>query len=241
MATPYLVNTLRTLRAEFDAAYPGRDRKHDGWIGDAAHQRGKSDHNPDELGRVCAVDLTASGAVGARLAQTAIAAMKRRGQKGYVIHAGRIANTSVLGGAWRTYTGPNPHTGHVHVSAHSHLNSGDPWGVRPPARPVVPVVVPVAPPRWPLPSTHKLGRNPHRRVTWHDGMGGDAAGNAAIKMWQERMLARGWDALRESGADGMFGPVTERVVRQFQAEKGLPVTGAVDKGTWEAAWETTVE
>ena len=94
MATPYLVRTLRILREEFDAAHPGRDRKHDGWIGDAAHQLGKSDHNPDELGRVCAVDLTASGDVGAGLAETAIAAMKRRGQKGYVIHAGRIANPS---------------------------------------------------------------------------------------------------------------------------------------------------
>ena len=237
MATPYLVKTLRTLRTEFDAAYPGRDRRHDGWIGDAAHQRSKSDHNPDEQGRVCAVDLTASGAVGARLAQTAIAAMKRRGQRGYVIHAGRIANPSVLGGAWRTYTGSNPHTGHVHVSAHTLLESGDVWGVRPQVAPPAPVP---APP-WPVPTGHKIGRNPHRRATWHDGMGCCAAGNAAIKMWQERMIARGWDALREFGADGMFGPVTERVVRQFQAEKGLSVTGSIDKGTWEAAWETTVE
>ena len=233
----YLVPTLVTLRAEFDAAYPGRDREHDGWIGDAAHAKTKSDHNPDEQGRVRAVDLTGSGDVRTALAETAIAAMKRRGQRGYVIHAGRIANPSVQGGAWRTYTGPNPHTGHVHVSAHSHLDSDDPWRVRPPAEPVAPV----AAPRWPLPTGHKLGRNPHRRVTWHDGMGGDSDGRAAIKMWQERMIARGWDALREFGADGMFGSVTERVVRQFQAEKGLRVTGSIDKGTWEAAWETTVE
>ena len=237
MATPHLVRTLRTLRSEFDAASPGRDRKHDGWIGDAAHAKTRSDHNPDEQGRVRAVDLTASGALGADLAETAIAAMKRRGQRGYVIHAGRIANPSILGGVWRTYTGSNPHTGHVHVSAHTLLESGDAWGVRPPRAPVAPTRVP----RWPLPYTHKLGRNPHRRVTWHDGMGGDAAGNAAIKTWQLRMIERGWVALREFGADGMFGPATERVVRQFQEEKGLRVTGSIDKGTWGAAWETTVE
>jgi peptidoglycan hydrolase-like protein with peptidoglycan-binding domain len=38
-----------------------------------------------------------------------------------------------------------------------------------------------------------------------------------------------------SGAiDGIFGPVTEAVVRQYQADSGLPVTGVMDEPTWMA-------
>jgi peptidoglycan hydrolase-like protein with peptidoglycan-binding domain len=38
-----------------------------------------------------------------------------------------------------------------------------------------------------------------------------------------------------SGAiDGIFGPVTEAVVRQYQTDSGLPVTGIVDERTWMA-------
>ena len=65
----YLVPTLATLRAEFNSAFPGRSKSYDGWIGDDAHAKTKSDHNPDEKGRVRAVDLTAEGARGAALAE----------------------------------------------------------------------------------------------------------------------------------------------------------------------------
>ena len=34
--------------------------------------------------------------------------------------------------------------------------------------------------------------------------------------------------------DGVFGPVTEGVVRQYQTNAGLPVTGIVDEPTWMA-------
>jgi peptidoglycan hydrolase-like protein with peptidoglycan-binding domain len=38
-----------------------------------------------------------------------------------------------------------------------------------------------------------------------------------------------------SGAiDGIFGSVTETVVRQYQTDSGLPVTGVVDERTWMA-------
>ncbi|MFO1103318.1 MAG: peptidoglycan-binding protein [Methylocystis sp.] len=38
-----------------------------------------------------------------------------------------------------------------------------------------------------------------------------------------------------SGAiDGIFGPVTEAVVRQYQTNSGLPVTGIMDERTWLA-------
>lgn len=34
--------------------------------------------------------------------------------------------------------------------------------------------------------------------------------------------------------DGVFGPATQAVVRQYQASAGLPVTGIVDERTWMA-------
>jgi peptidoglycan hydrolase-like protein with peptidoglycan-binding domain len=34
--------------------------------------------------------------------------------------------------------------------------------------------------------------------------------------------------------DGIFGPATEAVVRQYQTDTGLPVTGVVDERTWMA-------
>ena len=34
--------------------------------------------------------------------------------------------------------------------------------------------------------------------------------------------------------DGVFGPVTEAVVRQYQTDSALPVTGVMDEQTWMA-------
>ena len=68
--------------------------------------------------------------------------------------------------------------------------------------------------------------------------GGDdivyARGSAGedVRVWQGRMRERGW-ILR---ADGIFGPRTESVVRDFQAEKGLRVDGVLGVNTWDAAW-----
>jgi glycosidase len=56
-----LVPCLVTLRAEFNALNPERDKGADGWIGDAAHQSRPSDHNPDSAGRVHAVDIDSTG------------------------------------------------------------------------------------------------------------------------------------------------------------------------------------
>lgn len=59
-----------------------------------------------------------------------------------------------------------------------------------------------------------------------------------LKMWQQRMLDRGWSGI--GAADGRYGPKTERVVRQFQKSKGLGVDGKIGPGTWAAAWTEPV-
>lgn len=61
-----------------------------------------------------------------------------------------------------------------------------------------------------------------------------------LAVYQARMQARGW-GIGADGADGRYGNDTERVVRQFQKNKGLKVTGHVDKATWDAAWSLPVK
>jgi hypothetical protein len=48
MASWILVPCLVSLRTEFNRLSPGRDKASDGSIGDAAHQKEPSDHNPDD-------------------------------------------------------------------------------------------------------------------------------------------------------------------------------------------------
>lgn len=39
--------------------------------------------------------------------------------------------------------------------------------------------------------------------------------------------------LRAGRGDGWYGPVTAATVRSFQKANGLPVTGRVDRSTWD--------
>ena len=55
---------------------------------------------------------------------------------------------------------------------------------------------------------------------------------ADLRRWQEQMRKRGWSLT----ADGLYGPATARVARQFQAEKGLPADSRIGAQTWAAAW-----
>ncbi len=57
-----------------------------------------------------------------------------------------------------------------------------------------------------------------------------------VRTVQARLAARGWTI----GVDGSFGPQTDRVVRQFQAEKGLAADGIVGKMTWNALWNAPI-
>jgi len=54
---PRLSKSAIQLREQIDDAFPDRDRTSDGWIGDTRHAARKSDHNPDVLGWVRAIDI----------------------------------------------------------------------------------------------------------------------------------------------------------------------------------------
>jgi peptidoglycan hydrolase-like protein with peptidoglycan-binding domain len=89
---------------------------------------------------------------------------------------------------------------------------------------------PGAAPPWPYGSLDYLGQ-PSSDPYCHSGYYG-GEDNTNVRMWQAQMRARGWDI----DADGMYGPSSENVCRQFQQEKGLDVDGLVGPETWDASW-----
>lgn len=54
-----------------------------------------------------------------------------------------------------------------------------------------------------------------------------------VKAWQEYLKTCNID-IGPSGADGDFGPYTERAVRLYQRTRGLPVTGIIDQDDWNS-------
>ncbi len=49
-----------------------------------------------------------------------------------------------------------------------------------------------------------------------------------------RVVRRERDGVTDVPIDGRFGPDTAEAVRRFQEEIGLPVTGDVDRATWDS-------
>lgn len=146
-----LVPCLVTLRSEFNAVSPGRDKGADGSISDSAHTS-SSDHTPDEdsdilrdhdadsKNEVHGLDTDSSGPWPGGWAWfneqiLAIVERHRTGQDDrlkYVIWNRRIASKS-NGWRWVTYTGTSdPHTDHAHFSARyttAQERDTRPWGV----------------------------------------------------------------------------------------------------------------
>ena len=118
---PLLSKAGQQLREQIDDSFPDRDRKSDGWIGDAAHASRKSDHNPDPSnGIVRAIDVDkdfdSRPSTGAYLAdQIRICAKAGDKRISYVIFAGKIAS-SKRAWRWRPYDGINKHDHHIHIS-----------------------------------------------------------------------------------------------------------------------------
>lgn len=115
MAT--LVPCLVRLRAEFNMLFPARDERSDGWIGDAAHQAEHSDHNPDARGLVHAIDVDTDLGDNADMQDFVNYLVARHETRlTYIIFERTIWSASHNWNG-RLYTGSDPHTGHVHISA----------------------------------------------------------------------------------------------------------------------------
>lgn len=117
-----LVTSLIVLRAEFNDIAPDRDTESDGWIGDAAHQAEKSDHNPDGRGLVHAIDVDTDLRMPGLTMSDVVDFLVARCKSGvedrltYIIYYRTIWERS---NKWRPrpYTGKSPHTEHAHFSA----------------------------------------------------------------------------------------------------------------------------
>lgn len=210
--------SLSRLKREIDGRWPNRDRRTDGFIGDAAHcgGGGTSDHCPNSAGVVRAFDIDADGIRTAWLAEH-LRQLGERGDPrltdgGYVIYNRRIAS-SVGEWRWRHYTGESPHTDHIHVSVStkaSGYDKGGAWRVRR-------AVIPAHPGGSPALPRHALGsrvlqlKNPHMRGT-------DVA-------FVQRFVG--------ADDDGDFGLKTQARVKRYQGIVSLPRTGVVGPETWQ--------
>lgn len=111
-----LAKSLETLRSQVNAKYPNRSKASDGTIGDEAHRKEASDHNPNGAGVVTALDLThdpKNGFDAHKTANTLLA--KRHPNLKYIISNSRIGG-SHTGWKWTPYSSSNPHSQHIHVS-----------------------------------------------------------------------------------------------------------------------------
>ena len=138
-----VAKSLLTLRDEVNQAAPQRSKASDGTIGDAAHCRRQSDHNPwvrdGNIGVVTAMDITDDVPHGCSANSIAESIRSRRDARvKYIIWNRRIANSSSIGTnppwVWRDYTGSNPHTQHIHISVKSdkpNYDSTAEWQVEP--------------------------------------------------------------------------------------------------------------
>lgn len=199
-----LAKSLETLRAQVNLRWPTRNKSSDGSIGDPAHSARTSDHNPNDDGVVCAIDIThdpKSGCDSEALAQALRASRDPRIK--YIISNRKICSPDNQNWAWRKYTGSNPHDHHVHISvkgSKAHYDNVGPWVLD---VSFMPPPIPTAPEP---PPTLKQGDN-----------------NDDVKRAQK---------LLGVVADGSFGPLTLKAVKAFQSKHGLVPDGYIGPQTW---------
>lgn len=119
-----VAESLLKLRDQINAAYPNRDKKSDGSIGDAKHATRSSDHNPwvrdGKMGVVTAIDIDEDLGDGGSLEHIITAIRKSRDKRvKYIIYEGRITVAGSDLQRWKKYTGSNAHKQHAHISVHS--------------------------------------------------------------------------------------------------------------------------
>lgn len=200
-----LAKSLEKLRAQINAAAPGRSKASDGTIGDEAHASRSSDHNPwvkdGKMGVVTALDITHDprNGVDCRIIADHLKSSRDPRIK-YVIWNRRIWTPAVSHG-WRAYSGSNPHDKHIHISVVAEKKlydgAGDwAWRVIHP-QPAAPRVIE-------MPLLVKGDLEP-----------------AALIVSVKAALVR--ELTDEAG----FGPLLEGLVKAFQQREGLDPDGRI--------------
>jgi hypothetical protein len=227
MASP--APACRQAISDANRRWPRRRKASDGIMGDARHQKSKSDHN---LGN--AFDLTHDPASGCDGNVIAAAAIKDPRVK-YVIWNRRIFNRQRGDKAFRRYTGKNPHTHHCHVSVLSTSRTDTrPWAWAPGGGDLPALTSPATggedTPRPRPPAGGGDGPAPADRRAFPGVVLKRGSRGELVTLVQQRLKRLRWDI----DDDGVFGDDTYRVVRAFQRRRGLEVDGEVGRRTWTA-------
>lgn len=129
MTEYFLAPSLVSLRNSINEAFPKRDKRSDGWIGDASHAARTSEHNPCwgcggyQYGIVRATDTDIDDTDTDRdLRQELLNSTIGHDAVWYVISNG-IIYSRTYGFRARTYSGANSHHKHVHVSINKNESS----------------------------------------------------------------------------------------------------------------------
>ncbi len=192
------------------ARWPNRNRASDGIMGDAAHQKTKSDHNDGN-----AFDLTHDPGHGVDCGTLSRQVINDT-RVTYVIWNRQIYNRSRAAEGWRVYSGSNPHNHHMHVSIRAaSRNDLSPW----PWSGGASLPVPPSPPGAKAPA--------YPGTLLRQGSRG-----STVRLVQQRLRDLGSPII----ADGIFGPKTYQAVIAFQRQKHLVTDGIVGPRTWAALW-----
>jgi hypothetical protein len=135
---------------------------------------------------------------------------------GYLIHAARITRPDFSG--WAEYHGDNPHVtlGHVSVSRDpARFDDRRPWNVWTAAGPAPARPTPPAPAPAPVPAGQDL------RGRAFDLRGEQGATGPRVRGLQQ-FLVRGYPRYaRGLATDGVWGPHTSRIIREFAQRSGV--------------------
>ncbi|MCY1042019.1 peptidoglycan-binding protein [Corallococcus sp. bb12-1] len=239
-----LASSLNQLRNELNLCAPSRSKSSDGWIGDAAHASRESDHNPwvkdAGTGIVTACDFTHDPAHGADMNDFVAHLVRRRDLRiKYIIWNQRIwrsykSKSDAPSWASQAYSGKNRHTKHAHVSVSAKkelYDSTASWGITrmwkdsDTGSVVAPLrsrsepssaIRPVAPSEFQA----YRDRIPLGTRTVHVGLAGND-----VRWIQAKLGVR---------ADGLFGPITDDAVREWQRAHGFVADGIVGRLTWRS-------
>jgi hypothetical protein len=198
---------LAKLLAQLDELVPNRNKSSDGWAASAAHsvQNPTSDHEPDSAGVVRAQDITHDPRAGMDTYKLADVIKKNHDKRLRY----QITNRKIMGGnegpqpwVYRSYNGKNPHDEHIHFSVLKVFEDDE------------------SP--WDLSGFLVVPNKSAAAKTLPLVSKGSKGFYVSLVQ----------TCLGGSTVDGIFGPMTEQAVLQFQRDHELVADGDVGPYTW---------